>query len=118
MRATLLLRRVRLAEALYAGHSADVLRACCIQLCLTACVSHGPCNRLFLYPYGLVGLFDSMSYCNALQTNSSTPIVRQNMDTPAKLGAIFYNSIAQNQSYGVAGMSYLGAACSWTGAAA
>ncbi len=46
-----------------------------------------------------------MTYCSALQTNSSTPIVRQNMDTPAKLGAILYNSIAQNQSYGVAGMS-------------
>ena len=61
--------------------------------------------RLFLYPHGHVGLCDSMTYCNALQTNSSTPIVRQSMDTPARLGAILYNSIAQNQSYGVAGMS-------------
>ena len=41
--------------------------------------------------------------CNA-QANSSIPIVRQNLDMPAKLGAIFYNSIAQNQSYAVAGM--------------
>lgn len=44
-------------------------------------------------------------HCARLQANSSIPIVRQNMDTPATLGAIFYNSIAQNQSYGVAGMS-------------
>ena len=41
--------------------------------------------------------------CNA-QTNSSIPIVRHNMDVPAKLGAIFYKSIAQNQSFAVAGM--------------
>ena len=40
----------------------------------------------------------------SLQTNSSIPIVRQNMDMPAILGGIFYNSIAQNQSYAVSGM--------------
>lgn len=38
-----------------------------------------------------------------LQANSSIPVVQQNMDTPAKMGAIFYNSIRQNQSYAVAG---------------
>ena len=38
--------------------------------------------------------------------------MRQNMDMPAKLGAILYNSIAQNQSYGVSGTpSDPGAAC-------
>ena len=40
---------------------------------------------------------------HVLQANTTIPIVQQNMDTPSKLGAIFYNSMRQNQSFAVAG---------------
>ena len=45
-----------------------------------------------------------MSLAMNLQANSSIPILRQNIDMPVKLGSIFFTSIAQNQSYAVAGM--------------
>ena len=38
-----------------------------------------------------------------LQANTTISVVQQNMDKPSKLGAIFYNSMRQNQSFAVAG---------------
>ncbi|CAK0783597.1 hypothetical protein CVIRNUC_006796 [Coccomyxa viridis] len=57
--------------------------------------------QIFNYTAAVSGWTDTFNPYPSALTNASIPTVRQNMDTPAKLGAILYNSIAQNQSYGV-----------------
>ncbi|CAK0779336.1 hypothetical protein CVIRNUC_004747 [Coccomyxa viridis] len=43
-----------------------------------------------------------MNLVGCPQANNSIPIIQQTIDFPQRLGTIFYNSISQNQSYGVA----------------
>ncbi len=58
-------------------------------LCENACIPIG--TKLLL------------NFLGCPQANNSIPIIQQTIDFPQRLGTIFYNSISQNQSYGVAG---------------
>ena len=50
-----------------------------------------------------IGIKLLLKFLGCSQANNSIFIIQQNIDFPQRLGTIFYNSISQNQSYGVAG---------------